>query len=79
MTQKSSTLPLSDAEFILTTFDITTTHSPPPPSHPKNPAPSDIDPILLRTFYKPQSRNSILIPTCNKGRRRHSHFDPFST
>ena len=55
-------------------MDVTPTHSPPPP-HPHIPDPRDIDPILLRKIIKPQSRKSILVPTSNKGRRRHSQFD----
>ena len=35
----------------------------------------DIDPILLRIIYKPQSRNPIFVSTSIKGHRRHSQFD----
>ena len=74
-TQKYLTLHLSDTEFPLTPFDITSTHSALPP-HPHIPDPSDIDPILLSNNNKHQSRKSIVDPNSIKRRRRHSQFDP---
>ena len=50
-------------------------HSPSPPQ-PHRPEPSDIHQALLGKINKPQPRNSILVPTSIKGRRRHSQFVP---
>ena len=71
---KRLTLPLSVTEFPLTPIESIIPTPPPPPHH--IPDPSDIEPILLRNFNKPQSRKPILVPTSIKARRRHSQFDP---
>ena len=56
-------------------FDITPTHFA-QPLHPHISDPCDIDPILLRSINKSQSRKSLLVTTSIKGRRRHSRFKP---
>ena len=73
-TQTSLTLPLSDTEFSLTPFHVTSSHSP-PSSLLHIPDPSDIDPLLLRNLNNPNQRKSIIIPTSIKSFRRRSQFD----
>ena len=70
-TQTSLTLPLSDTD---SPFNITPTHSPPPPSF-HIPDPSDINPILLRNINNPTLPEPKLIPTSIKIFRRRSQLD----
>ena len=60
--QTSLTLPFSDTDFPLSTFNITPTHSP-PSSLLHIPDPSDNDPLLLRIINNPTAPKSIVIPT----------------
>ena len=73
-TQTSLTLPLSDTEFPLSPFTITSTHSP-HPSFLHNPDPRDIDHLLLRNINNPTASKSILTPTSIKSFCRRSEFD----
>ena len=74
-TQTSLTLPLSDTEFPLSSFNITPTNSP-RPSLLYIPDLSDIDPLLLRNNDNPTATapKSILIPTSIKSFCRRFQF-----